>query len=71
MKKWLMLLFVLPLTLVTSGCEDSNGWDAIPVGDSANEETCYQITEWHYDGWDNTKYYAKGIYCPAESEKEN
>lgn len=66
MKKWLALL-TLPLVFLLTGCEDSNGWDAIPIDDT--EDACYQITRWEYDGWDSTKYWAEGIYCPQDTEE--
>jgi hypothetical protein len=66
-KRWIALL-VLPFVFLLAGCEDSNGWDAYPIGDAEDETTCYQIAAWHYDGYDNTKYWGKGVYCPADIE---
>lgn len=62
MKKWLALLLV-PLALVLTGCDDTNGWSAYPLGDQ--EDTCYQITRWESNGFE-TKTWAEGIYCPTE-----
>lgn len=68
MKKRFALLLV-PFALVLTGCNDSNGWDALPLDDS--EDTCYQITKWESSGF-NDKSWAVGVYCPAESPpKEN
>lgn len=66
MKKWLALLG-LPFVFLLAGCDDSNGWDAYPIGDQP--DTCYQITEWQSNGHE-TKTWAKGVYCPVDIEKE-
>lgn len=63
MKKWLALLLA-PLALVLTGCDNTNGWSAQPL--DGTEETCYQVTRWESNGWGETKYWAEGVYCPAE-----
>lgn len=52
--------------LALAGCDETNGWDALPISDKA--DTCYQIQEWHASGFifRNVTNEAKGTYCPLK-----
>ena len=66
-KKFIVSFILAGLAFISSGCDETNGWSAIPLDDT--EDACYQITEWRSNGWGETKYWATGTYCPIDTEE--